>query len=63
VRAVETCDGIRTGLLLTGDTLFYVNAGIGMSRVPVRFLCRPEFTLLTLVSEPESETQCACLVV
>jgi predicted MPP superfamily phosphohydrolase len=38
------------GLFRIGDTLFYVNAGIGMSHMPVRFLCRPEFTLLTLAS-------------
>jgi predicted MPP superfamily phosphohydrolase len=43
------------GLFRIGDTLFYVNAGIGMSHLPVRFLCRPEFTVLTLVSEPDSE--------
>jgi predicted MPP superfamily phosphohydrolase len=45
------------GLFRIGDTLFYVNAGIGMSHLPVRFLCRPEFTVLTLVSEPDSESQ------
>jgi predicted MPP superfamily phosphohydrolase len=43
------------GLFRIGDTLFYVNVGIGTSHVPVRFLCRPEFTLLTLVSEPDAE--------
>ncbi len=36
------------GLFRLHDTLFYVNAGIGMSHLPVRFLCRPEFTVLTL---------------
>jgi predicted MPP superfamily phosphohydrolase len=47
------------GLFRIKGTLFYVNAGIGMSHLPVRFLCRPEFTLLTLASEPDSEPQCA----
>ena len=36
------------GLFKLGDTFFYVNAGMGMSHLPVRFLCRPEFTVLTL---------------
>jgi predicted MPP superfamily phosphohydrolase len=36
------------GLFKLGDTLFYVNAGMGMSHLPVRFLCRPELTVLTL---------------
>ncbi|MHB8070725.1 MAG: metallophosphoesterase [Candidatus Cryosericum sp.] len=39
------------GLFSIRDTLFYVNAGVGMSHLPVRFLCRPEFTVLTLVSK------------
>jgi len=39
------------GLFRIRDTLFYVNAGIGMSHLPVRFLCRPEFTLLTLMAQ------------
>ncbi len=43
------------GLFHTNNTFFYVNAGIGMSHLPVRFLCRPEFTLLTLVSELDSQ--------
>jgi hypothetical protein len=38
------------GLFKLGDTLFYVNAGIGMSHLPIRFLCRPELTLITLTS-------------
>jgi predicted MPP superfamily phosphohydrolase len=36
------------GLFKLGDTFFYVNAGMGMSHLPVRFLCRPELTVLTL---------------
>jgi predicted MPP superfamily phosphohydrolase len=36
------------GLFKLGDTFFYVNAGMGTSHLPVRFLCRPELTVLTL---------------
>lgn len=36
------------GLFKLGDTVFYVNAGMGMSHLPIRFLCRPELTVLTL---------------
>jgi uncharacterized protein len=36
------------GLFKLGDTLFYVNAGMGMSHLPIRFLCQPELTVLTL---------------
>jgi uncharacterized protein len=36
------------GLFKLGDTIFYVNAGMGMSHFPIRFLCRPELTVLTL---------------
>ena len=36
------------GLFKLGDTFFYVNAGMGMSHLPIRFLCRPELTVLTL---------------
>jgi predicted MPP superfamily phosphohydrolase len=36
------------GLFKLGDTFFYVNAGMGMSHFPIRFLCRPELTVLTL---------------
>jgi len=38
------------GLFKLGDTFFYVNAGMGMSHLPVRFLCRPELTFITLKS-------------
>ncbi|MCE5192456.1 MAG: metallophosphoesterase [Candidatus Cryosericum sp.] len=36
------------GLFKLGDTIFYVNAGMGMSHIPVRFMCRPELTIMTL---------------
>lgn len=38
------------GLSKLGDTFFYVNAGMGMSHLPIRFLCRPELTFITLKS-------------
>ncbi len=38
------------GLFKLGDTIFYVNAGMGMSHLPVRFLCRPELTFITVKS-------------
>ena len=38
------------GLFRLGDTFFYVNAGMGMSHLPVRFLCRPELTFITVKS-------------
>ena len=45
------------GLYQLGDTLFYVNAGMGMSHLPIRFLCRPELTFITLTScVPEEST-------
>jgi predicted MPP superfamily phosphohydrolase len=45
------------GLFQVGGTLLYVNAGIGTSHVPVRFLCRPELTLITLTScTPDEST-------
>jgi Calcineurin-like phosphoesterase. len=33
---------------LTEDFTLYVNRGLGTSRLPFRFLCRPEITILTL---------------
>lgn len=36
------------GLFCEGNTTMYVNKGIGVSGLPVRFLARPEITLFTL---------------
>jgi predicted MPP superfamily phosphohydrolase len=36
------------GLFTSGKTKMYVNRGIGMTRIPARFLCRPEITLFTI---------------
>lgn len=38
------------GLFQVGPTSLYVNRGLGMALLPLRFLCRPEVTLLTLRS-------------
>jgi hypothetical protein len=43
------------GLFKLGDTVFYVNAGIGTSHLPVRFLCRPELTFITVKSRSPDE--------
>lgn len=34
------------GLFVKGGTKMYVNRGIGMKTLPIRFLCRPEITVL-----------------
>lgn len=36
------------GLHLVGDMLLYVNRGLGMTSMPIRFNCRPEITVITL---------------
>ena len=38
------------GLFTKGKTKLYVNRGIGMKTLPIRFLCRPEITLFEVVS-------------
>jgi hypothetical protein len=43
------------GLFKLGDTVFYVNAGMGTSHLPVRFLCRPEVTFITFKSRRPDE--------
>jgi len=43
------------GLFKLGDTVFYVNAGMGMSHLPVRFLCRPEVAFITVKSRRPDE--------
>lgn len=41
-------DGYDTGLYETPAGPLYVNVGIGTWHIPVRFLCRPEITLIEL---------------
>ncbi len=36
------------GLFRVGESWLYVNRGVGMSSIPVRFACRPEITELSL---------------
>ncbi len=38
------------GLYQVGNMMLYVNRGVGMARIPVRFNCRPEITVYTLES-------------
>lgn len=38
-----------SGLFTEGTTKMYVNRGIGTTRVPVRFLCKPEITVFRVV--------------
>lgn len=49
---VPSCFGRKYagGLVQGPSTLVYVNRGVGLISPPVRFNCRPEVTLLTLVS-------------
>jgi hypothetical protein len=51
---IPSCYGkkYRAGLLDNGATLVYINKGLGLIAPPVRFLCRPEVTLLRLSSGP-----------
>lgn len=43
------------GLFCEGNTIMYVNKGIGVSGLPVRFLVRPEITLFTLRNKRTEE--------
>ena len=36
------------GLFKKGKTKMYVNRGIGMKTIPIRFLCRPEITMIEI---------------
>lgn len=36
------------GLHLVGEMLLYVNRGLGMTSMPIRFNCRPEISVITL---------------
>ncbi len=40
-----------SGLYKVGEMWQYTNRGIGMGRIPIRYNCRPEITLLTLETE------------
>ncbi len=55
--------GYTAGLFRKGNTTLYVNKGIGISGLPVRFLVRPEITLFTLRSkkiEDVPHEKCRC---
>lgn len=38
------------GMYQMGSTHIYVNRGLGMTRLPLRFLAKPEITVFTLKS-------------
>jgi len=40
--------GLHTFDIPSDTRMVYTNRGIGTSHIPVRFLCRPEITVLTL---------------
>jgi predicted MPP superfamily phosphohydrolase len=42
------------GLYLVYGMLLYVNRGLGMTSMPIRFNCRPEITVITLLA-PQAE--------
>ena len=43
------------GLFHEGNTLMYVNRGIGITGLPIRFFARPEITLFTLVNRKQGD--------
>jgi uncharacterized protein len=50
------CDGFLAGWYQENAARLYVTRGIGMSFLPVRFLCRPEVDFITLVPESAPNT-------
>lgn len=44
-----------SGLYQVGETLLYVTRGIGWTKKQIRFLCRPEVTLIKIVEEGWAE--------
>lgn len=44
----KDCDGFVSGWYEEDGTKMYVNRGLGMSDLPVRFDCRPEITIFTI---------------
>lgn len=45
----------RLGLYKVRDTFLYVNRGLGWALRPVRFLCRPEITIISLRKPAEAD--------
>ncbi|HKV03995.1 MAG TPA: metallophosphoesterase [Candidatus Acidoferrales bacterium] len=48
------CGRFVEGWYQERGTKMYVNRGLGMSMLPVRFHCRPEITFITIVPEPKA---------
>ena len=44
----KDCDGFVSGWYEEDGTKMYVNRGLGMSDLPIRFDCRPEITIFTI---------------
>ena len=44
----KDCGGFVEGWYEEDGTKMYVNRGLGMSDLPIRFLCRPEITIFTI---------------
>ena len=45
------CDGMLAGWYQERGTRLYVTRGVGMSFMPIRFLCRPEVDFITLLPD------------
>lgn len=48
------------GLRRAGNTWVYTSRGLGVVRLPMRFLCRPELALHRLVPAPVADTEWDC---
>ncbi|MCK9497391.1 MAG: metallophosphoesterase [Candidatus Colwellbacteria bacterium] len=44
-------DYLVKGVYSNGETVFHISTGLGTSVAPIRFMCRAEINLITLVSE------------
>jgi uncharacterized protein len=50
----KDCGGFVAGWYEEGGTKMYVNRGLGMSDLPIRFLCPPEISFFTIRPDAES---------
>ena len=47
-------DKLVEGLYRDGDKAIYVTRGVGTSRLPVRFLCTPVISVITITKQPDT---------
>ena len=47
-------DKLVEGLYRDGDKAIYVTRGVGTSRLPVRFLCTPVISVITITKQPDA---------